>query len=55
MQNRKLISINEKTRELVDFQYSTFNRSLLPLLKEKGIVITFLSDYEKAKEWLLVK
>jgi len=35
----QLISINEKTRELVDFQYNTFNRSLTPLLKEKGIIV----------------
>ncbi len=41
----QLISINEKTRELVDFQYSTFNRSLTPLLKEKGIIV-----YEKHED-----
>lgn len=35
----QLILINEKTRELVDFQYSTFSRSLMPILKEKGILI----------------
>ena len=41
----QLIAINEKTRELVDFQYSTFNRSLTPILKEKGIII-----YEKYED-----
>ena len=41
----QLIAINEKTRELVDFQYNTFNRSLTPLLKEKGIII-----YEKYED-----
>ncbi len=35
----QLVLINEKTRELVDFQYSTFSRSLMPILKEKGIFI----------------
>ncbi|WP_405375820.1 RNA degradosome polyphosphate kinase [Pseudobutyrivibrio sp.] len=35
----QLVLINEKTRELVDFQYSTFSRSLMPILKEKGILI----------------
>ena len=38
----QLIAINEKTRELVDFQYNTFNKSLTPILKEKGLII-----YEK--------
>ena len=27
-------------------------QKLFRILKKKGIVITFLSDYEKAKEWL---
>lgn len=35
----QLVLINEKTRELVDFQYSTFSRSLMPILKEKVILI----------------
>ncbi len=35
----QLIAINEKTRELVDFQYNIFIKSLTPILKEKGIVI----------------
>ncbi|SDZ84644.1 polyphosphate kinase [Pseudobutyrivibrio sp. ACV-2] len=41
----QLIAINEKTRELVDFEYSTFNRSLTPLLKESGIIL-----YEKYED-----
>lgn len=41
----QLIAINEKTRELVDFQYNTFNKSLMPILKEKGIII-----YEKYED-----
>ncbi len=41
----QLIAINEKTRELVDFQYNTFNKSLLPILKDKGIII-----YEKYED-----
>ena len=42
---QQLIAINEKTRELVDFQYLTFNKSLTPILKEKGIII-----YEKYED-----
>ncbi|MBR5636297.1 MAG: RNA degradosome polyphosphate kinase, partial [Pseudobutyrivibrio sp.] len=41
----QLIAINESTRELVDFQYHTFNKSLTPILKEKGIII-----YEKYED-----
>ncbi len=41
----QLISINEKTRELVDKQYSIFNKSLTPILKEKGIIL-----YEKYED-----
>ncbi len=44
----QLISINEKTRELVDFQYNTFNRSLMPILKEQGILI--YDKYEDLNE-----
>lgn len=35
----QLAAINEDTRELVDRQYRTFNRSLVPLLKNHGISI----------------
>lgn len=33
----QLAAIRQDAGQLVDIQYSTFNRSLLPLLKEKGI------------------
>ena len=35
----QLIAINEKTRDLVNLQYSIFNKSLLPILKETGIIL----------------
>ena len=35
----QLEAINKDTRELVEMQYSTYNRSLLPLLKNYGIHI----------------
>lgn len=35
----QLEAINKDTRDLVELQYSTYNRSLLPLLKNKGIRI----------------
>ncbi|MCF0127073.1 MAG: RNA degradosome polyphosphate kinase [Pseudobutyrivibrio sp.] len=35
----QLEAINKETRELVDTQYTTYNRSLIPLLKSLGIVI----------------
>lgn len=35
----QLSAINEKTRELVESQYSTYNRSLVPLLKNNHIRI----------------
>lgn len=35
----QLTAINAATRELVELQYSTYNRSLLPLLKAQGIRI----------------
>lgn len=40
----QLDAINKDTRELVECQYSTFNRSLLPLLKKQGIHV--LSAHE---------
>lgn len=33
----QLIQISKKTHELVDTQYSTYNRSLIPALKKQGI------------------
>ena len=35
----QLEKINQATRELVELQYSTYNRSLLPLLKSQGICV----------------
>ncbi len=35
----QLLAINGATRELVELQYSTYNRSLLPLLNNQGIHI----------------
>ncbi len=40
----QLAAINEKTRELVDFQYSTYSKKLMPILNEKGIVV--YEEYE---------
>lgn len=34
---KQLAAINEDTHELVNLQYSTYNRSLVPLLKQNGI------------------
>lgn len=34
---KQLAAINEDTHELVSLQYSTYNRSLVPLLKQNGI------------------
>lgn len=39
----QLSAINVDTRQLVELQYSTFNRSLIPALKSQGIVI--LDDF----------
>ncbi len=44
----QLIAINDKTRELVDFQYNTFNKTLMPILKEKGIIL--YEKYEQLNE-----
>ncbi|MEG0963654.1 MAG: RNA degradosome polyphosphate kinase [Lachnospiraceae bacterium] len=43
--SQQLEVINQDTRALVETQYSTYNRSLLPLLKNKGIEI--ISSYEE--------
>lgn len=40
----QLRAINHDTRELVDLQYSTYNRSLVPLLHAQGICI--IDEYE---------
>ncbi len=44
----QLLAINKDTRELVEVQYSTYNRSLLPLLKNHGIHI--LDSHEELNE-----
>lgn len=44
----QLEAINTSTRTLVDVQYSTYNRSLLPLLKAQNILI--LDAYEDLNE-----
>ena len=36
---QQLEQINLATRELVDVQYSTYNRSLLPMLRAQGIYV----------------
>lgn len=44
----QLEAINIKTRALVDTQYATYNRSLIPLLKARNIEI--VNDYETLNE-----
>ncbi len=44
----QLTKINVATRELVELQYSTYNRSLLPLLHAQGIYI--IDAYEELTE-----
>ncbi len=44
----QLKEINKDTRELVNVQYSTYNRSLTPLLKTRGIQV--LDAYEDLNE-----
>ncbi len=44
----QLTKINAATRELVELQYSTYNRSLLPLLHAQGIYI--IDAYEELTE-----
>lgn len=41
----QLEQINRATRELVELQYSTYNRSLLPLLKTQGIYVYDRMDH----------
>ncbi len=45
---KQLERINEDTRELVNLQYSTYNRSLLPLMNQENIYI--IDAYEKLTE-----
>ncbi len=46
--SEQLAAINVATRELVEQQYSTCHRSLIPLLNAKGIYI--VDEYEKLSE-----
>lgn len=44
----QLAAINEKTRELVESQYNTYNRSLVPLMKANHIRV--IEKYEELSE-----
>ncbi|MGN0349072.1 MAG: RNA degradosome polyphosphate kinase [Roseburia sp.] len=44
----QLAKINERTRKLVDLQYSTYNRSLTPLMKASGICV--IDAFEELNE-----
>ena len=44
----QLEKINTATRELVELQYSTYNRSLIPMLEQQGVVI--VDAYEELSE-----
>lgn len=44
----QLEAINKKTRELVESQYSTYNRSLVPLMEQHRIII--IDKHEKLTE-----
>ncbi len=46
--SKQLELVNQDTRELVNLQYSTYNRSLLPLLNQEQIYI--IDAYEKLTE-----
>lgn len=46
--SEQLTAINAATRALVDAQYSTYNRSLLPLLKEQNVEVA--DSYEGLSE-----
>ena len=41
----QLSAINMATRELVETQYTTYNRSLVPLMKANGIIV--IDEFEK--------
>lgn len=44
----QLDAINTATRELVETQYTTYNRSLVPLMKANGIIV--IDEFEKLNE-----
>ena len=45
---QQLEKIGEKTHDLVSLQYSTYSRSLLPALKQQGLVI--MMNHEELNE-----
>ena len=47
--SEQLAAINHDTRELVELQYSTYNRSLIPLLNARGIYI--VDAYEDLEDF----
>ena len=52
--SEQLAAINEKTREMVDLQYNTYNRSLLPLLKKEQIhIIDAFEDLTEEQKKLI--
>uniref|UniRef100_N2A025 Polyphosphate kinase n=1 Tax=Eubacterium plexicaudatum ASF492 TaxID=1235802 RepID=N2A025_9FIRM len=46
--SKQLERVNKDTRELVNLQYSTYNRSLLPLMNQENIYV--IDAYEKLTE-----
>ena len=46
--SEQLKKILKETHELVDLQYSTYNRSLIPALKKRGLKI--ISEHESLSE-----
>jgi len=55
--SEQLKKILKETHELVDLQYSTYNRSLIPALKKRGLKI--ISEHESLSEeqknlWMLI-
>ncbi|MEG7531198.1 MAG: RNA degradosome polyphosphate kinase [Hungatella sp.] len=50
----QLVKIGERTHELVNLQYSTYNRSLLPTLKQNGLWIICSHEELTAEEGVYV-
>ena len=46
---QQIMALNKATHELVDLQYSTYNRSLLPQLHLNGL--TVIESHEKLSDW----
>ena len=47
---QQLSAISEKTHKLTELQYSTYSRSLIPLLKKAGIKITAVKALDKEEK-----